>query len=39
MGERERMALIIGMGLVAAALVMVCGGFCSGIIQSQILRW
>jgi hypothetical protein len=39
MGERERMAFIIAIGLVLAASIMVCGGFCSGIIQSQVLKW
>ena len=37
MSERERMAAIIALGLVFAALVMVCGGCCAGVMQSRII--
>lgn len=37
MGERERMALIIAIGIMLAALIFVCGGFCTGIINRKII--
>jgi hypothetical protein len=39
MGERERAGLVIAAGLLLAAFIVVCGGFCSGIINSQIHKF
>ena len=37
MGERERTAAIIALGLVMAAFILTCGGCCGGVVEWQLI--
>ena len=37
MSDRERMAIIIALGIILAAFVFNCAGCCSGIMQYQVI--
>lgn len=38
LSDRERMAIIIALGLIFATFVFVCGGCCSGAIQPRLIE-